>query len=197
MRSWFYSHGRAHDSFPVLLFCSVNSCGAGLTSTRSHWTSSNQCFLTISFIFMTNHLMIRYLFSCPVPLLCVPVNRSINCRRLTVFRISFHPTFGSASSHRGVDSLTWKSLPQRALRLVTHSSRRRGRGFSPRSVFVPARSSLKTFQPAWRMPGFLYGSLAELFPSGQRLDNSPLVGKANCVSETTGRVYFQKTSRTP
>ncbi|KAK3502335.1 hypothetical protein B0T13DRAFT_166173 [Neurospora crassa] len=30
------------------------------------------------------------------------------------------------------------------------------------------------------MSGFLHGSLAELFPSGQRLDNSPLVGKASC-----------------
>ncbi|KAL0466417.1 hypothetical protein QR685DRAFT_451420 [Neurospora intermedia] len=40
----------------------------------------------------------------------------------------------------------------------------------------------KAFQPAWRMPGFLCGSLAELFPSGQRLDNSPLVGKANSDS---------------
>lgn len=132
---------------PVLLFRSVNSCGAKLASTRSHWTSSNQCFRTISFISMTNHLMIRYLFFCPVPLLCVPADGSINCRRLTVFRISFDPTVGSASSHQGVDSLTWKSLPQRALRLVTHDGTRRTVTV-PEGADVVSPHGRSLFQPA-------------------------------------------------
>ncbi|KAK3338949.1 hypothetical protein B0H65DRAFT_285531 [Neurospora tetraspora] len=119
---------------------------------------------------MTNHLMIRYLLSCPVPLLCFPADRSINCRRLTVSRVSFHPTLRvSIKPPRGgqpnVEIATPEGLPvgHPLPRGPLQFPKARTR-FLPMVVLCSSPLIFKAIQPAWRMADFLYGSLAEHLP---------------------------------